>query len=64
VLWFHDDGNPKRRRRIICTHCVPKVKTKEFQKEIVKAARLRAEYIAAKTGGVLIEPPEPKEAMS
>lgn len=58
VLWFYDAGDPKIRRRIVCTHATPKVAKKEFQKEIKKAIRMRDDYIMAKSLGRLMKPGE------
>ena len=58
VLWFYDAGEPKIRRRIICTHFCPKLSKKEFQQEKERAKRLRRAYIAAKSAGKLVEPEE------
>jgi hypothetical protein len=60
VLWFYDEGEPVRRRCIICTHYSPKVKKKEFQKEISKAYRMREAYLIAKSRGKLKWPKEDK----
>jgi len=60
VLWFYDAGEPVRRRRIICTHSTPKLSKKEFKPELVRARRIRKEYIAAKASGQLIEPKKPE----
>jgi hypothetical protein len=56
VLWFYDAG-----RRVVCTHSCPKVKTKEFQPEIKRAARFRDMYFAAKSAGELVILDLPKE---
>lgn len=61
VLWFYDEGEPVRRRCIICTHSSPKVKKKEFQKEISKARRMREAYLIAKSTGKLKRPKEDKK---
>lgn len=61
VLWFYDEGEPVRRRCIICTHYSPKVKTKEFQKEISKARRMREAYLIAKSTGKFKWPKEDKK---
>jgi hypothetical protein len=60
VLWFYDEGEPVRRRCIICTHCSPKVKKKEFQKEVKKANQMREAYLIAKATGELKWPKEGK----
>jgi hypothetical protein len=61
VLWFYDEGGPVKRRCIICTHYSPKVKKKEFQKEISKAHRMREAYLIAKSTGKLKWPKEEKK---
>jgi len=61
VLWFYDEGEPVRRRCIICTHSSPKVKKKEFQREISKARRMREAYLIAKSTGKLKWPKEEKK---
>lgn len=58
---FYDEGEPVRRRCIICTHYSPKVKTKEFQKEISKARRMREAYLIAKSTGKFKWPKEDKK---
>jgi site-specific DNA-cytosine methylase len=60
VLWFYDAGEPKHRKRIICTHSSGKVAKKEFQPEIQRARRMREEYMKAKASGHLIEPDKPE----
>jgi hypothetical protein len=61
VLWFYDAGDPKVRRRIVCTHTCAKVNDREFQQEKAKAVRIRRDYIALKTAGKLKEPELLKE---
>lgn len=61
VLWFYDEGEPVRRRCLICTHSSPKVKKKEFQKEIRKANQMREAYLIAKARGKIKWPKEDKK---
>jgi hypothetical protein len=61
VLWFYDAGAPKARKRIICTHSSNKTSKKEFQPEVLRARRLRDQYLEAKATGQLSEPERPKE---
>jgi Phage derived protein Gp49-like (DUF891) len=61
VLWFYDEGEPVRRRCIICTHYSPKVKKKEFQREIKKAHQMREAYLLAKATGRLRWPKDERK---
>lgn len=61
VLWFYDEGEPKVRRRIICSHAAPKMPKKKFQKEVKRAARFRDEYVTAKAAGKLTIAPRRPE---
>ncbi|MEM7483195.1 MAG: type II toxin-antitoxin system RelE/ParE family toxin [Acidobacteriota bacterium] len=48
VLWFYDEGDPKIRRHIICTHLFRKQGRKTPRREIKKAKKRRSLYLKAK----------------
>lgn len=57
VLWFYDEGEPKTRRRIICTHSFAKKTPKTPPEERRRALRLRAQYLSAKASNNLTVTP-------
>lgn len=56
VLWFYDDGEPKVRWRIICTHLFYKQGQKTPRREIGTAKEHRNRYLEAKANQELIVP--------
>lgn len=56
VLWFYDAGEPKVRRRIVCTHLFYKQGQKTPPREIKLAKMHRDRYVKAKTHGDLVIP--------
>lgn len=56
VLWFYDAGEPKVRRRIICSHLFYKQGRRTPPHEIEHARKRRARYLEAKARGDLVVP--------
>lgn len=56
VLWFYDAGEPKTRKRIICTHLFTKKTRKTPPEEKRRAVRFRTSFLNAKSTGMLVVP--------